>query len=79
MCSSDLEALLFDRLMAEQADGTRFPEKVVIINDASPFGDMDAELTTPIDGADQKRIEEKFKQKVEGGVMTFTGNNATGR
>jgi hypothetical protein len=71
------EALLFDKLMAEQADGTRFPEKMVIINDASPFGDPDSDLIVPIDGADQKRIEEKFKQKVEGGVMTFTGNNAT--
>jgi phage portal protein BeeE len=71
------ETLLFDKLMAEQADGSRFPEKMIIVNDTSPFGDPNIENFTPIDKGEQKRIEEKFKTKIEGGVMTFSGNGAT--
>lgn len=71
------ESLMFDRLMAEQADGSKYPEKMVIINDVSPFGSIDKEMAIPVDIDEQQRVDKKLKQKVEGGVMTFTGNNAT--
>lgn len=72
------ESLFFDDKMAVEADGTKLPEKMVIITDNSPFGSLDDSEKTdlPIDKEDQKRIEEKMNTKVKGGVMTFTGNNA---
>lgn len=71
------ENLLFDRLMAEQADGTKYPEKMIIINDVSPFGSLDKEMAMPIDEDEEKRIKEKLTEKVKAGIMTFSGNNAT--
>jgi hypothetical protein len=71
------ESLLFDNLMAEQADGTKFPEKMIIINDNVPFGDPDKDLKVNIDPNDQKRIEEKINHPVKGGIMTFSGDDVT--
>jgi hypothetical protein len=71
------ETLFFDKLMADTADGTRMPEKMIIINDASPFGDIDKDLVVPLNVDEQKRIETKMSTPIKGGVMTFTGNNAT--
>ena len=71
------ESLLFDKLMADQADGTKMPEKMVIISNASPFGSMDKEFNIPIDGAEQHRVEKKLNTPQKGAIMTFTGNNAT--
>ncbi len=71
------ESLLFDKLMADQADGTRLPEKMVIIANASPFGSMDKEFNVPVDEDEQKRVEQKLNTPKKGAIMTFTGNNAT--
>lgn len=68
------ETLLFDDLMAKQADGSKYPEKMVIIADNSPFGDPDADLKMPIDAGEQDRVEGKVNTRIKGGVMTFTGN-----
>lgn len=71
------ESMFFDKLMADTADGTRMPEKMIIINDQAPFGDPDKEMEIPLDINEQKRIEEKLATPVKGGVMTFSGNKAT--
>ena len=72
------ENLLFDNLMANQADGTAVPEKMIIVTDNSPFGSMDAEggAEIPLDENEQKRIEEKVNTPVKGKIMTFSGNKA---
>jgi len=71
------ESLLFDKLMAEQADGTRMPEKMVIVTEQSPFGTIDKEFNIPMDADKQKRLETKLNQPRKGAIMTFSGNNAT--
>jgi len=73
------ESLLFDELMAQRADGTRPPEKAVVITKNSPFGSMDntdAE-NIPLEAGEQARIEEKLRTPVKEGVITFSGNQAT--
>jgi hypothetical protein len=71
------ESLLFDKLMADQADGTKPPEKLIIVTEPNPFGSMDGENNdVPIDGEEQKRVENKINTPVKGSIMTFTGNRA---
>lgn len=70
------ETLLFDKLMADQADGTKVPEKMVIVTDNSPFGSMDSDEDIPIEVNEQSRIEEKINNPVKGSIMTFSGNKA---
>jgi len=72
------ESLMFDSLMANQADGTKPPEKIIIVTDNNPFGSMDSTEKTdiPLDEAEQKRIEEKVNQPVKGSIMTFSGSSA---
>lgn len=71
------EGLLFDRLMAEQADGTKPPEKLVIItNNQNPFGDFDKAEEIPLNKDEQKRIETKMNEPRKGAIMTFSGNDA---
>lgn len=70
------ETLLFDELMANQADGTNYPEKMVIVTNNSPFGDMKREFNLPIDKEEQIRLEEKLNEPKKGRVMTFSGNRA---
>ena len=72
------EALLFDKLMSEQADGTRFPEKLVVVtNNANPFSDFDRPEEGPLQVDEQKRLEEKLNEPRKGSVVTFSGNSAT--
>jgi phage portal protein BeeE len=70
------ESLFFDKLMSEQADGTKPPEKAVLITNDMNFG-SDITLDVPIEAAEQKRIEEKFNQPIKNGIMTFAGNNVS--
>jgi hypothetical protein len=69
------ETMFFDKLMADQADGTNFPEKMVIVTDQNAFGDLNKEFSTPIPEEEQKRVEEKLNTPRKGKIMTFTGNN----
>lgn len=73
------ESMLFDKLSALGADHTRVPEKMIIINDSAPFGAFDGDLKqeVPISVAEQKRLEQKLNTPIQGGIMTFSGNNAT--
>ena len=67
------ESLLFDKLMADQADGTKPPEKVVVFGDKSPFGDFDQATDVPVDKREQRRIETKLNEQKDRAVTTLTG------
>jgi len=71
------EILLFQQLCAEQADGTRPPEKMVIVTNNSPFGDLDKSQSIPIPVEEQKRIEKKLNTPKKDRIVTMTGNGAT--
>ena len=68
------ETMLFDRLMADQADGTKPPEKMIVITEDSPFGDLNKEFTVPLDPDEQQRIEAKVNTPKKNAIMTFSGN-----
>lgn len=68
------EDLLFDRLMADQADGTKPPEKMIVIAENSPYGDLNREFTVPLDPDEQQRIEAKVNAPKKNSIMTFSGN-----
>lgn len=73
------EGLYFDDLMANQADGTKVPEKMVIVTDHNPFGSLDNDggmNVLPLDMDEQKRIEDKINTPVKGSIMTLSGNRA---
>jgi len=68
------ESLLFDQLMAEQADGTKPPEKIVVFGDVSPFGDITgSDFNTPMDPKKQKRIENILNEYRKNAVKVLTG------
>jgi hypothetical protein len=71
------EGLLFDRLMAEQADGTKPPEKLAIVTEGNqnPFSDFDKPESMPINPDEQRRIEMKINEPRRGAIMTFAGND----
>ena len=69
------ETMLFDGYMAERADGTSEPEKLVIIAQHSPFSNMDNPLPVPLNPAEQKRVETRLNEPRKGKIMTFSGNN----
>lgn len=69
------ETLLFDRLMAEQADGTKPPEKLVVFGNYSPFGDLGLgdNFSTPVEVAEQQRIETAINESRKNAIRTLTG------
>ncbi len=68
------EALLFDKLMADQADGTKPPEKIVVFGENSPFGSLsDIDTTIPLDAGEQKRIETMLNEVRKGAIRTISG------
>jgi len=68
------EQLLFDQFAAERADGTKEPEKLVVMGDTtSPFGDLTGEVNFPLNSAEHKRIEEKLNIARKGAVIMLTG------
>jgi hypothetical protein len=70
------ETLLFDKLMADQADGTKPPEKLVLItNNLDPFGDFDKPREVPLNPDEQKRVEMKLNTPRKFAVMSLTGSN----
>ena len=74
------EGLLFDRLMAEQADGTTPPQKLVIVTSGgqqNPFGDFDnPDDQLPVEPAEQKRIQTSLNEPVKYGLKVMSGNKA---
>jgi phage portal protein BeeE len=68
------ESLLFDMLMAEQADGSKPPEKVVVFGDTSPFGqELPEGMNVPIELSEQQRIEVKLNELKKRAVATISG------
>lgn len=69
------ENLLFDQLMAEQADGTKPPNKAVIFGGGSPFGNEGAEFEKeiPLDAEEQARAEAKLNEARKNAIITLTG------
>ena len=70
------ETLLFDKLMADQADGTIPPNKMLVVGENNPFGSL-SEGVVPVDAEEAKRIQAKVNQPEKGGVVVFSGNSAT--
>lgn len=67
------ESLLFDQLMAEQADGTKPPQKLLVFGDYSPFANMLGEFKVGMNSDEQKRIETKVNLARKEAVATITG------
>lgn len=68
------EQLLFDQFAAERADGTKEPEKLVVMGDnKSLFGDLTGDMSLPLDKAEQKRIEEKINTLRKGAIILLSG------
>lgn len=71
------EKMLFDKKMADQADGTKPPEKLIIITkNLGTMGDFDNPDEIPLDKREQKRIEGKLNQPQKRGIITMSGNDA---
>jgi len=70
--------LLFNEYMAKQSDGTKPPEKLVVItNNLNPYDQPDSADELKMNTSEQKRIEEKLNTPRKHAIMTFAGNNAT--
>ena len=69
------ESLLFDKRAADQADGTRPPEKIVVFGkNATPFGSVTSEgFDMPMDENEQKRIETKLAELRKEAIVTLSG------
>ncbi len=68
------EDMLFNRLMADQADGTKMPEKMIVIANNNPFAGLEGQQQIPIDPSEQKRLENKINTPRKNAIMTFSGN-----
>jgi hypothetical protein len=71
-----IEYLMFDGKMASEADGTKPPEKLIIVTkNAGLTSGFDPEIEeVPLDTDEQKRIETKVTQPQKNAVITFSGN-----
>jgi hypothetical protein len=67
------ESLLFDKRSAEQADGTRPPEKLIVFGDNAPFGSFDEEVNLPINKDEQGRIETIINESRKEAIRTLSG------
>ena len=67
------ENLLFDRLAAERADGTKPPEKLVVFNDYAPFGSMNSEFNVPLEETEQKKLETMVNEERRNAVRILSG------
>jgi hypothetical protein len=67
------EALLFDRKAAEEADGTRPPEKLIVFGDTAPFGAFDNEFDLPMPKEEQQRLETMINEARKEAIRTMSG------
>lgn len=63
------EELLSERYWAEQADGTKPPEKLIALEQRHEIGQM----ATPMDPQEQKRVERKLNIARKEAIRTITG------
>ena len=67
------ESLMFDKRAAEQADGTRPPEKLIVFGDNQPFGAFDGEFKVPMNTNEQIRIETAINEARKEAIRTLSG------
>jgi phage portal protein BeeE len=70
------ENLFFDELMAQKADGSTFPEKVVVFGGNNPFGDFrngEEGFDIPADPEEERRVEDKLNEMRKHAIRTLTG------
>lgn len=67
------ESLLFDRKAAEEADGTRPPEKLIVFGDTAPFGAFDNEFSLPMPKQEQERLETMINEARKEAIRTLSG------
>ena len=70
-----VEYLLFDRLAAERSDGTKPPEKLVVMGETSPFGNIGAEFNTdvPLDREEVRRMQTIMNEEIKDAVRVLSG------
>ena len=69
------EYLLFDQLAAQRADGTKPPEKLVVLGDSMPFGQLNAafSMALPMDVNEQKRVEQIINEERKDAIRVLSG------
>lgn len=69
------ESLLFDKLAAERADGTKPPEKLIILGEQSKmFGDLNSvSFNIPANQEEQKRIETIVNEERKNAIRVISG------
>lgn len=71
------ESLLFDKMAAERADGTRPPDKVVLFGESSPipgFGGSEAKgFEVPLPAEQMGRLEQKFNTERQNAIAVISG------
>ncbi len=69
------EYLLFDQLAAQRADGTKPPEKLVVLGETSPFGTLNSQFTQalPLNPDEQKRVEQIVNEERKDAVRVLSG------
>ena len=67
------EQLLFDQLAADQADGTKPPEKMLVMGKESPFGDLDGDMRIPLPVEEQKKVETVVNEKRQNAIRVISG------
>ena len=69
------ESILFDKRAADQADGTRPPEKAIAFGkNPAPMGGLtDNMFEMPMDKGEQKRIETKLNEARKEAIITLSG------
>jgi hypothetical protein len=64
---------MFDQRAAEMADGTRPPEKLVVMGDRTPFGDIGKEFDVPLSKPEQRRVEQILNEQKKEALRVLTG------
>lgn len=67
------ESLMFDQRAAEMADGTKPPEKLVVMGDRSPFGDIGKEFDVGLSKPEQRRVEQVLNEQKKEALRVLTG------
>ena len=69
------EYLLFDELAAERADGTKPPEKLVVLGETLPFGMAGAafNMDLPMNEDEQKRVEQIINEERKDAIRVISG------
>ena len=69
------EYLSFDQLAAQRADATKPAEKLVVLGDYSPFGNLNSNfnLALPMEPNEQKRVEQIINEERKDAIRVLSG------